>query len=249
MSIRPRGLILAAGNGKRLGTTVGPKALLPIDDRTILERQASALASAGVEEIVIVVGYHMELVERHCEAIEKQGAVRFTFVENPRWADTQTVYSMCLAAPYLEGRPTFTLNGDVLFPRSVLQTLRASGRPAALAIDEKLCGAEEVKVSLDADDRLLAIHKGLDPTRATGEFIGVAWFDPEAGARFRLALEEELHEHGQMSYYDYALIRASCGPTHGVRFRGIPMIEIDFPEDLQRAREDVAPRIRVLDAA
>jgi choline kinase len=248
MGIPVRAIILAAGNGKRMGTTAGPKALLEIGETTILERQVAALVTAGVHEVVLVVGYQKQLVEHRCEQIARAHDVRFVFVENERWAETQTIWSMHLAAPYMEGASTFTLNGDVLFPRAVLPRLQQAGPQVALAIDEKRCGAEEVKVVLGSDDRLVEIHKGMEPTRAAGEFIGIAWFHPDAGARFRRALDAELGEHGATSYYDYALVRMSEHPAFGVRFHGTPMIEIDFPEDLARAREEVAPRVDALDA-
>jgi choline kinase len=249
MGISTRAIILCAGNGKRLGNTTGPKALLEIGETTILERQVTALAAAGVDEVVLVVGYERQLVERRAESIARTHGVRFLFVENERWAETQTIWSMHLAAPYMEGHATFTLNGDVLFPRAVLPRLKEAGPKVALAIDEKRCGAEEVKVVLDGDDRLVEIHKGMEPARAAGEFIGIAWFHPDAGVCFRGALEDELGAHGASTYYDYALLRMSEQPAYGVRFRGTPMIEIDFPEDLARARGEIAPLVDAVDAA
>jgi choline kinase len=245
-----RGIILAAGNGRRLGYTAGPKALVSIHGRTILERQVTALARAGVREVLVVVGYMRELVQEHCAALETRIGVEITQVVNPHWAKTNTVYSMHLAIGLLEGRDAFTLNGDVLFPTGVLAGLRAAGRAIALAVDEKPCGQEEVKVKLGPDDSLQAIHKGMASAEAAGEFIGIARFTAAAASSFHRALEDELREHGPMSYYDYALSRLPVETqAHGVRFRDVPMIEIDFPEDLERAQLDVALRIRALEEA
>lgn len=244
-----RAVILAAGNGRRLGATRGPKALLEVGGSTILERQVDALRAAGVRDVVVVVGYQRERVVEACAPLGRRLGVRFTFVENESWAETNTAYSMSLAAPFMVGQPTFTLNGDVLFPRSLLRDLRV-GRSIALAIDVKACGAEEVKVLLDDHGRLNSIDKRLDPAGAAGEFIGVARFEGHAAQLFARALDDELHDAGLGTYYDYALARL---PGHvrpyGVRFIGVPMIEIDFPEDLARARDEIEPRIRELDLA
>lgn len=244
-----RAVILCAGNGKRLGGSPGPKALLEVGGRTILERQVSALRALGVRDVVLVVGYERERVYELCQKLGPALDVVFTFVVNEQWACTNTAYSMRLAAPYMAAQPTYTLNGDVLFPRSVLAGLAQSRRRVALAIDVKPCGAEEVKVALTDEDELAAIDKRLGTDGATGEFIGLARFDAEAGAAFARALDEELGDAGLMTYYDYALSRmARAFRAHGVRFQGVPMIEIDFPEDLARARDEVEPRIRALDA-
>jgi choline kinase len=242
-----RAVILAAGNGTRLAAS-GPKALLEVGGLSILERQVRALRAASVREIVVVVGYQRERLVAACDALAARLDVHFTFVANPRWAETNTAWSMALAAPLMVGAPTFTLNGDVLFPRAVLAALASAGGPIALAIDVKPCGDEEVKVTLDAGDRLLAIDKRLDRGEAIGEFIGIARFDDGASEPFARALAEELAQAGPHTYYDYALRRLPPAlRPRGVRFTGVPMIEIDFPEDLARARVEVEPRIRELD--
>ena len=51
------GIILAAGESKRIGT---PKALLRINSETFVERIANVLHSAGIENIILVAGTHYE---------------------------------------------------------------------------------------------------------------------------------------------------------------------------------------------
>ena len=46
-----RGIVLAAGLGRRIGT---PKALLTLDGRTFLERAVGALSGAGLEVVVVM---------------------------------------------------------------------------------------------------------------------------------------------------------------------------------------------------
>ena len=53
-----KAIILAAGQGIRLGNGLSelPKCLLKIGNKTIVEKQLESLASAGIEEISIVIG-------------------------------------------------------------------------------------------------------------------------------------------------------------------------------------------------
>ena len=54
-----KGVILAAGDGDRLGalTTTCPKVLLPVNGKPLISYPIEALVAAGIREIAIVVGY------------------------------------------------------------------------------------------------------------------------------------------------------------------------------------------------
>ncbi|MFC1443274.1 nucleotidyltransferase family protein [Streptacidiphilus sp. N1-10] len=54
MSSTPVALLLAAGEGRRLG--LGPKALLPYRGRPLVEHALAVLRAAGCERIVVVLG-------------------------------------------------------------------------------------------------------------------------------------------------------------------------------------------------
>lgn len=55
------GILLAAGASRRMGT---PKALLPCQGQTFLERGCAAFLAAGVDELVVVLGAQAEAVRR-----------------------------------------------------------------------------------------------------------------------------------------------------------------------------------------
>lgn len=65
-----RAVVLAAGRGTRMGemTAETPKPMLPVHGRPLLEHVLDGLASAGVEEFLIVVGYRREAIEEHFRA-------------------------------------------------------------------------------------------------------------------------------------------------------------------------------------
>ena len=54
-------VLLAAGAGSRLGGR--PKSLLELDGVPLIRRQLSALAGAGVNEVVVVLGHHADAIE------------------------------------------------------------------------------------------------------------------------------------------------------------------------------------------
>jgi UDP-N-acetylglucosamine diphosphorylase / glucose-1-phosphate thymidylyltransferase / UDP-N-acetylgalactosamine diphosphorylase / glucosamine-1-phosphate N-acetyltransferase / galactosamine-1-phosphate N-acetyltransferase len=60
-------VVLAAGRGKRMGeaTSELPKPMLTVGGRPMLEHVLERLAAAGLEKLLVVVGYHRELIEEH----------------------------------------------------------------------------------------------------------------------------------------------------------------------------------------
>jgi molybdenum cofactor cytidylyltransferase len=68
-------VLLAAGAGERLGRR--PKALLELGGVPLILRQLIALSGAGVDEVVVVLGHHAELIEPAIRAFP------ITLVVNP----------------------------------------------------------------------------------------------------------------------------------------------------------------------
>jgi len=54
-------VILSAGESSRMGR---PKALLPIDGRTFIEKIVEALRQAGLENIIVILGYDAEAMRQ-----------------------------------------------------------------------------------------------------------------------------------------------------------------------------------------
>jgi CTP:molybdopterin cytidylyltransferase MocA len=74
----PVALLLAAGEGRRLG--LGPKALLPYRGRPLVEHAVSVLRAGGCARVVVVLGAGAEAVEARAD-LDGCAVVR-----NPDWA-------------------------------------------------------------------------------------------------------------------------------------------------------------------
>jgi len=75
-------LLLAAGEGSRLGRV--PKCLLRVSDQTLLERQITALLTAGASNIVVVTGYFFSPVEAELTRIMDNCGAPLQIVRNPQ---------------------------------------------------------------------------------------------------------------------------------------------------------------------
>lgn len=237
-----RGIILAAGKGSRLnGNAEGtPKCLVRLGDETLVERQIRVLRTAGIEDIAVVVGCQADRVRRVC-------GHGVSYVENPRYAETNSLYSLWLARALLfEG--FVVLNCDVLFHPVLLHDLLTARHADALLLAYREAGQppfgdEEMKVKVRCG-RVQEISKDLDPADADGENLGIVRFGPEGAARLveimnTLVQSGSLREWAPRAFREFAQVR----PLHVVGTRGFPWIEIDFPEDYQRALRDVLPEI------
>jgi NDP-sugar pyrophosphorylase family protein len=106
-----RAVILAGGKGTRLAplTTVLPKPLMPIGDRSILEVVVRQLADSGFTDLTFAVGYLSHLIE----AVFKDGSDYGVNIEYFR-EDTPLGTAGVLAhLGELDG-PVLMMNGDVL---------------------------------------------------------------------------------------------------------------------------------------
>lgn len=88
-------VLLAAGAGSRMGGR--PKALLELGGVPLIRRQLIALSGAGVDEVVVVLGHHANLIEPVVQAFP------VTVVRNPHPDDGQ-VSSQRLGLQALTGK-------------------------------------------------------------------------------------------------------------------------------------------------
>ena len=238
-----KGVILAAGKGSRLNGTAGdkPKCLVEAGGITLIDRQIRSLRSAGIDEIVIVVGYQADRVRAAC-------GPAVTYVENSRFAETNSLYSLWTARALLyEG--FVVLNCDVLFHPALLDDLLATHHDAALLIayrepGQVPYGDEEMKVRVRGG-RVVDMSKAMDPAEADGENLGIVKFGPASAQHLvrildRVVAEGRHRDWAPKAFREFAQER----PLHAVGAGNYPWIEIDFPEDYQRAIGEVLPAIQ-----
>lgn len=242
-----KGIILAAGKGSRLNGTIGdkPKCLLRVGGKTLVERQIETLKAAGIDDVVVVVGCQAEAVQRTC-------GQRITYIENTRFAQTNSLYSLWLARPLLYDG-FVVMNCDVLFHPQMLSDLVTSRHEDALLIayqePDQTLGDEEMKIKVRRG-RVVDIAKTLPCEEADGENVGIVKFGAD-GARLLTTLMDQrlaaggLRDWAPRAFADFANVR----PLHAVGTRAFPWTEIDFPEDYERAVRDILPAIEATGVA
>jgi choline kinase len=227
-------IILAAGAGRRLGSFAQgrPKCLVRIAGRTILERQIHALQIVGVDDFVVVTGYRADLVQAALRSLPVK------FVNNPRYHETNVLWSWSLGAEFLVS-DHFYLHGDTVFePRLLERALGGSGAGVVLTVDRHPCGAEEMKVMVNGT-RVTAISKVVPNDLASGEFTGVMLVRKRVTGRLRAIGQELLaQERGGGLFVEAALEVLIAEEPHEIAWVDVSDLkwrEIDFPGDLSEA--------------
>jgi len=236
------GLVLAAGASRRLRpyTDTLPKALLPVDgETTIMDVSLRNLASAGLTDVTIVVGYCADAVQERMAGFQDKYGVTITLVHNDKAEEWNNAYSLWLAREqFADG--ALLVNGDTVHPDSVERTLLANRGPGILlAIDDvKKLGDEEMKTVFDATGRLTRITKLMDPADAHGEYIGATLIEKDAAARLADALKATWERDPGLYYEDgYQEYADRGGEVRGAAIGDVDWVEVDNHADLTRARE------------
>jgi len=232
-----KAVILAAGMGKRLKKVSGglPKSMIKIGNSSIIHHQLESCLKVGINKFVVVLGYKKEQLKEHI--LEKIDHENITFVENPIYDTTNTLYSLWLTREYLNDDFIY-FNADVLFQSDLLQKISAKSKYSQLLLETKSCAEEEVKMIIDDEMRIQQISKVLPIPECAGEFIGIGKFNKEILNRFVHYLQYGVDNNQSNNYFEYAVdLLAKDEILKVIPTDGVPCIEIDFPEDLKKAKE------------
>ncbi len=242
-----RAIVLAAGVGWRLKpqTEATPKCLLELGGKTLLRRYLEAFAALGIPEAVLVIGYLKEQVA--AEAARGPAAVRVRAVENDRYM-RGNILSLWQARDEFDD-DVLIMDADVLYPRELLARLLATPDANAIAVDEQSQNTGEEQKVVCEDGWVVEVTKkiGQDP-RIRGEAVGMLRLSAEAAEMLRGILEEFI-ETGKdsLEYEDAFRELAGEVPIGVVEVGDLPWIGINFQEDLARARDEILPKVDLLD--
>ena len=233
------GVILAAGMAKRLRplTDSKPKCLLEVGGKTLLQRTVDAMATAGVEEFVVVTGYREEMIR---EFLTSHFSIfTFHFINNSDYEHNNNIYSLWMAGQVVRGKEFLLMDSDILCDPKAVEAVARLSEPA-LALNRHELGEEEMKIVADSEGRITEISKTCRVEDAIGESVGIEKITAAySEALFReldqMILEEKLID----IFYERAFERLI---PQGHVFKVVDTTEffsyeLDTPEDFERATE------------
>ncbi|HUI60942.1 MAG TPA: NTP transferase domain-containing protein [Steroidobacteraceae bacterium] len=246
-----RAILLAAGRGLRLQQPEDqqlPKCLLQFDGLTLLERHLRLLRAAGVHEIVLALGFRHELVAAELERL--RWLPRPAIVLNPGFELGSVLTVHTVAEAMTRGGDVLLMDADVLYHEGIMKALVAGADPVnRLLIDRDFeAGDEPVKLCVRAGvpvELRKQVTAGLHYD-TIGESVGFFRLG-EVAARRLAAIVAGYVDSGRSNMpheeavRDLLLERSQVFDIADVS--GLPWIEIDFPNDVKRAAQEVLPHI------
>jgi len=234
-----KAIILSAGQGSRLGHLVDdqPKCLIDFNGRTLLDRQLDTLEANGVQQAVVVTGFHDELVNAAIAA--RKGGPNVRTIYNPFYKVADNLGSLFIAKHELEGE-CLVWNGDTLVSRSLMrQVVDYDCEGICVTIDRKDDGYDDddMKV-IEEGGRLTAIGKRI-AQGVNAESIGLLAFRGGGSDQFREAIERAIRTPEGTTIWYLRVIHqvAQEADVWTLDIQGEEWGEVDFPADVEAACE------------
>lgn len=246
-----KALILAAGIGWRLGRGNGrqPKCLLRFGGKSLLERHIEILQSFGVRRLIVGVGYEAEKISAEIERVDPDMPVKTVF--NPDFKQGNVVTLWRLREELDSGEDVLLMDADVLYDYRIMEKLVASENANCFLMDRAFePGEEPVKLCLE-EGRIVEFRKNVDDRISwdtQGESVGFFKLSAPEASRLSRVTEAFVANGRVEEFYEEALremVLEDEGYGFGVEdVTGLPWIEIDYPEDIERAQHEVLPRLK-----
>ena len=230
-----RAILLAAGRGRRLGIEE-PKCLVTIERKTLLERHCANLLESAVTNVTIVVGFQRALIDAMLPKLPS--ALDIELIEN---ADFTRGSILSLDVAVRAGRLDqggLWMDADVIYPAALIRRLVGSPHENCVLMDGRSEETGEEMMLGTRGDRVLHIARRVGKDwDAIGESVGFAKVGPAGAAVMKRILGEEVAAGRVDQEYEAAMDKAFKEIPFGFeRVDDLPWTEIDFEEDVEKAR-------------
>ncbi len=243
MEVCMKAVILAAGRGTRISSLSGgsPKCLLKFGHYAILDYQISALLRAGISDIALVVGYQHEKIVEHVSRQYSHFWDSFTFIKNPRYAETNNICSLQLTRPWVADSAFVCLNADVLCHPGIIGRAVQMTSDVAMIMDPEW--RDETMKVIIKEGHIVKMSKAITRSEYSGTYLGITLF---SGRVVQLLFEEIDKFIGQGKVNEFFNVAVEKMISYGIQVDPIltyrlPWAEIDDPTDYRFAEANVYP--------
>ncbi|MFI5301702.1 MAG: NTP transferase domain-containing protein [Polyangiales bacterium] len=244
-----RAILLVAGIGRRLANPECPKSMLVFGGKTLISRHVAALGEAGCTALTVVVGHQQDQIRDELARLTPTFPI--TVRDNVDFLEGSVV-SLHVAREDLRdagvrGEATVVMDGDVLYPPKLLSMLRDGGGTSAFLVDTRSVeNGEEMMVGCKRGRALKIARRVFEGDEAgrwdlTGESVGFMKIGAAHAASMVTMLERHVADGHRKTEYEAVYDKFMKVHEVGIVDVGdAPWTEIDFEEDVAKAREIVA---------
>ncbi len=236
-TIAPKAVILAAGISRRLGEVDKPKAMLDFGGATLISRHISILRARGVTDITVVVGFEEGYLR---EELAAAGSPAVAVIVNPDFREGSVVSLWSASSVLRSGAPIVLMDADVLYDARLMSRLLQSEHPNCFLLDREIePGDEPVKLCI-AGNAIVDFRKRPEVAYEWhGESVGFFRFTAETSAELADRAHDYVTSGRRGMEYEEPIRDMVLNKSQHFGFEdisGLPWTEIDFPEDVVKAR-------------
>ena len=243
-------IMLAAGIGSRLSPenrNYPPKCLLDFDGKSLLARHIEILRKMGTKKLTLITGYRADDIE--AELFKVDGTKFAQTILNPNY-QTGTIASLHCAKKIMQsGEDILVMDADVLCHPELIKRLTSSKNDFHILYDRNYeVGADPVLLCLKGRE-IIEFGKNVSITcDVIGEWPGFLKCSARIAEKVSKVIEHKIdaglvNQPCEEAFREY-MLSSKNETTYCDDITGIPWIEIDFPEDLERARDIILPAIK-----
>jgi len=230
-------ILLAAGLGSRLGnlTKVVPKPLIPINGKPIIERNIEYIIEAGLDRVILVVGYMKEKFDYLKDKYAKE--IEIIPVFNPQFKECNTISSMYYASQYFS-MDSYVITAD-LYLRSNIYQMYSTDESFYLQIMVKNLKKPEWIAELSKDNYIISVNK----TGYSGSmYTGMSFWkeDDLKKIKKKLLLSDMTQPEVKSLFWDELWFPEFAVSSIRVKHieNSYDFFEVDDCEDLQRLKDE-----------
>ena len=198
-----KAIIIAAGSGKRISKDFAelPKALIQVNDISIISRQISLFKKNGIDEIIVISG----------PGKEKFTMTDVTYVNDQKFEEHDILGSLMEARDHIFGDVIITYS-DIIFEDLILKKILQTNLDIGIAVDLDWKKAYEDRKShpiseaenvlFDNSRNILEIRKNIQNSNLEiGEFLGITKLSNN-GCKLLLKRYDEIRNDNNSPFHD-----------------------------------------------
>ncbi len=237
-------IILAAGLAKRLRplTETTPKCLLDVNGKNLLHRTMDNVIANGINDFVFVTGYRENMIKDYLSANFPN--VHIDFLTNSDYSNNNNSYSLWMTKELIKD-DFILLDSDILFNAGIITKLLNDKNSNAAAVNLKVkLDDEQIKVTLDENNRVLRMAKDVPLTEAVGESIGIEKFSISFGKEIfdildrKILKENNVNEFYEKTFEEIIARNDKRNSIYCVDVSDYECLEIDTVEDYYKAQNE-----------
>jgi choline kinase len=227
-----KAVILAAGKGTRIPeiTKNDPKCLIKIGDNTLLERQVEVLTNNSIDDIIVVIGYKAEKVDKILKKFENVISIL-----NKDYASTDNIFSLYLTKNEVKGKEFILLNGDTVFEDDLISKIVNYDDINIAPIDSEYYDLEELKIREENGLVKEILPKNTSLEKSNGSTIGIFKFSSEGSKILFDEIENLIINNVKNKWFEFALNNILKKiDMFKVDIHGLKWMEVDTLADFKK---------------